>query len=106
MDVIILAFGFSALFLIAMHLYCAFKFGLTMKYEVGESWNPRGNPEPIAFFYSDLKRFKSSNKELIDSNAVVRRSVTRFERSWKYGMPMVLLLAVMAGLLQRLIWFI
>ena len=101
MSTIILALGFLALFLITRHIYCAVRFGSTMMNEVGSSWNPRGYPKPVAYSHSDLERFMSNNKELIDGNAVVRRSVVRFERSWKYAMPMVLLLAVVAVILQR-----
>ncbi len=94
--------GFLSLFLLARHIYCAYRLESLMKREDMALWNAIGRPKPIAFFYSDLKRFKSNNQEFIDSNAVVRRSVVRYERSWKYGMPMILLLFIVAQMLQKL----
>ncbi len=102
MSLLMLVPGFLSLFLLGRHIYCAYRLESSMKSEGISLWRALGSPKPIAFFYSDLKRFKLKNKELIDSNAVIRRSVVRFERSWKYGMPMILLMFITAQVLQRL----
>lgn len=73
-----------------------------MKKELGSGWNPKGSPKAVAYSHSDLERFMATNKELIDGNAIVRRCVVRFERSWKYAIPMILVLFVVAVMLQRI----
>ncbi len=102
MNGLMLMTGFLSLFLLGRHVYCAYRLESSMKREDMELWQAQGRPKPIAFFYSDLKRFKLKNMEFIDGNAAVRRSVARYERSWKYGMPMILLLFITAQVLQRL----
>jgi len=72
-----------------------------MKREALELWKSLGSPKPVAFFYSDLQRFRSNNKEVFDSNVVLHKSLTKFERSWKYGMPLVLVITMMVGFFQR-----
>ena len=102
MSMIILALGVLAVLLIVMHMYSAVRFGMVIRNEVGSEWNSRGVPKPVAFTHSDLQTFRSNNKELVDGNKAVHRSVVRFERSWKYGMPMVLVLFIVAAMLQRI----
>ncbi len=101
MHIILPASGVLALLILARHIYCAYRLELTMKREARALWKSLGRPKPIAFFYSDLQRFRSNNKEVINSNEVLHHSLAKYERSWKYGMPMVLVLTIMAGLLQR-----
>ncbi len=101
MKLILLGVGLLAFLLLIRHIYCAFRFGAILKREVGSSWNTKGQTTPYAFTYSDLKEFRSNNSELVESNDVVRNSVAKFENSWKYGMPMILVLAVASAILQR-----
>lgn len=101
MKEILLGIGLLAFLLLVRHVYFAFRFGAVLKREVGPSWNTQGQTTPFAFTYSDLKAFRSNNGELVESNAVVRDTVARFENSWKYGMPMILVLAVASAILQR-----
>ena len=101
MKEILLGIGLVAFLLLVRHVYFAFRFGAVLKREVGPSWNSKGQTTPFAFTYSDLKAFRSNNSELVEGNAVVRKSVARFESSWKYGMPMILVLAVASAILQR-----
>ena len=101
MKEILLGIGLLAFVLLVRHVYFAFKFGSVLKREVGPAWNAKGQTTPFAFTYSDLKAFRSNNSELVESNAVVRDSVAKFENSWKYGMPMILVLAVASAILQR-----
>jgi hypothetical protein len=102
MKEIMLGIGLFAFLLLARHVYYAFKFGAVLKREAGSSWNTQGQTTPFAFTHSDLKAFRSNNSELVESNAVVRKSVAKFESSWKYGMPMILVLAVASAILQRI----
>jgi hypothetical protein len=105
MNVVILGIGVLAFFLLLRHVFCAFRFGSVLKREVGTDWTSQGQTTPVAFSHSDLKAFRSNNSELVESNELVRNSVARFENSWKYGMPMVLILAVAAAVLQRVFLF-
>jgi hypothetical protein len=102
MHIIMPALGVLALLILARHVYCAYRLELTLKREAMALWKSLGRPKPIAYFYSDLQQFRSKNKEAIDNNAVLHHSLARFERSWKYGMPLVLVLTMMVGFLQRL----
>jgi hypothetical protein len=102
MKEIMLGIGLIAFFLLVRHVYFAFRFGAVLKRETDSSWKTQGQTTPFAFTYSDLKAFRSNNSELVESNPVVRKSVARFENSWKYGMPMILVLAVAAAILQRI----
>jgi hypothetical protein len=102
MYLIVPASGFFALFILARHIYCAQRLELIMKREPDGLWESLGRPKPISFFYSDLQRFRSKHKEIIDGNALIHRSLTKYERSWKYGMPMILVLTIMSALLQKL----
>ena len=102
MKQILLGIGLFAFLLLVRHVYFAFKFGAVLKREVGPSWKAKGQTTPFAFTRSDLKVFRLNNSELVENNADVRDSVTKFENSWKYGMPMILILAVASAVLQRI----
>lgn len=101
MKLILFGVGLLAFLLLIRHVYCAFRFGAVLKREAGSSWNSQGQTTPFAFTYSDLKQFRVNNSELVESSEVVRNSVAKFEKSWKYGMPMILVLAVASAILQR-----
>jgi hypothetical protein len=105
MKEIMLGMGLLAFLLLIRHVYFAFRFGAILKREAGTSWNTQGQTTPFAFTYSDLKSFRSNNSELVESNAVIRDSIAKFESSWKYGMPMILVLAVASAILQRIPMF-
>ena len=53
--------GLLAAFLFGWHVYSAYGFRGAMEKDGKELWQSLGNPNPLAFFWWDIKRFRQNH---------------------------------------------
>ena len=102
MEIIEAILSLTGFVIVGRHLYSAYGFRSAMQKEDDDTWKKLGSPNPLAFFWWDLKRFKTNHEGLLNSNATVQQSFKRFHDSWKYGMPALLAVVVINEVAKKL----
>ena len=85
----------------ANHVATAYRFKSQLRIAHPDVWQRLGKPDVISLWLPrDLALFRERNQGLVDSNPELWRALTRYEASWKYGVPAVIFLVVFHGVVH------
>jgi hypothetical protein len=76
--------------LVGWHVYTASQFRSSILKNDPGVWVELGSPNPLAFWWWDLKRFKVNYSKLIEKDRAIEVALINYERSWTIGLPTVL----------------
>lgn len=85
----------------ANHVAAAYKFKSLLKMSRPEVWQQLGKPDAISpWFPSELALFRQRNTALLRSSPELNHALTKYEFSWKYGIPAVIFLVFIHGVVD------
>lgn len=86
--------------LVGLHVYTAFQFRTVIVKNKPEVWANLGSPNPLAFWWWDLKKFRSNYSNLINHDKAIEIALINYERSWIIGLPAILCVNLIYDLMK------